>query len=101
MAGFFKKIREASIQKKRRFSMIVSAALTGVIFLVWISVSVSNTDGGKALAESITPIRSLGAAVAGGFSGIKSQFSGIKESFSNFVPEPPATTTLPSDELLE
>jgi len=93
MAKFFQKIREAPIQKRRKFSLMTAGLATGIIFLVWITATFS---GSHKVSKSIAPFRSLGATVSSSFDGVKSQYESFKQGFSNFVPEAP-TTTLESE----
>ena len=73
-------LRNQPDHKKKRIALLYSGAVTGVIFIVWLSV-LEPRGNGPAVADSQPSLEA--SSFAADTSDIQKQFTDIKQQFSN------------------
>jgi hypothetical protein len=86
---FIEKLQRKPEAARKRIAILTAAAITGIIFAVWLSVLMVRVDGAEETAstaeDGASPISILRDNVADFFVGAKSQFSELKSSIENIV----------------
>jgi amino acid permease len=83
------KLRKKPEAARNRIAILTAAAITVIIFLVWLSVlgvRVDNTEENTANAgDSASPISILGDNIADIIENVKSQINALKEGIENII----------------
>jgi len=74
MLGYIQKLQQESESKKRRAAFVISAVVTGIILVIWLStfsIRFTNFGGAKNTAQVKSPIDSLGQNFSEGLEEFK------------------------------
>ncbi len=89
MFDYLEKLRKKPERVKKQIAFLISFAIVGVIFVVWLTVIYpdfrQNEEASAVLASTTpSPISAFSDTFSSGISAISEEFSRIKESISSF-----------------
>ena len=93
MFELIEKLRQKPDRTKKQIASVISLLLSGIIFVVWLSVIYPNFKQNqkqeiKARENSEGPLSGISQTVSGGVGSIRNQFSKMKEMISSFSTAP-------------
>lgn len=93
MFEFIEKLRKKSERTKKQVAFLVALFITGLIFVVWLSVIYPDFRRRQEKINYVSnlepsPLGTLGETFRTGFSAIGEQFTSLKESVSSITTSP-------------
>ena len=89
MFDFLEKLRQKPEAVRVRYAVIFAALVTGLIFLVWLSVlgvRLSNSPASDAVLQGSSPFGTLKESVGSFFEAGREQIEGVRESLDATLP---------------
>ena len=102
MFELIEKLRQKPDGAKKRIAFFGALSISGIIFVIWLSVIYPNWKLGQSQEEKVanlepSPISTFASTISSGFSAIKDQFLQIKSVISLFSSNPAYYNATTSD----